>query len=118
MLNINNYLKYCTYMCFIFSIYSDPAPGPSNIPSPKRRKKSPVQTQSTLEHFRPLGSNKHNQITSALTYFIATEMMPYSIVEKAGFKYFVSCLQSTTTVSDAAQETYFYSQNSPTIFRN
>lgn len=80
-------------MC-VFSIYTDPTPGPSSsVSSPKRKRKSNLQVQSTLEDFRPLAPNKINKITSALTYFIATEMMPYSIVEKPGFKFFVNSLQ-------------------------
>lgn len=65
------------------------------FPMHKQPSCSTMNQHETLDSFvlKPLSKKSDEKITSALCYFIATEMMPYSLVEKDSFKYFIKALQ-------------------------
>ncbi|KAI4468599.1 dna replication-related element factor isoform a [Holotrichia oblita] len=62
--------------------------GPAaDIASPSTSRKTPKLQQSSIDLYRPMNKTIEEKITNSLAYFIATDMMPYSIVEKEGFQF-------------------------------
>lgn len=66
--------------------------------SSMHKHETPTTSQATITPYLKIKKSKEDEINQELAYFIAVDMMPYSIVEKKGFKRFVNCLNPGYTL--------------------
>ena len=68
----------------------------ANVPSTTRRLAQPQQQtmEAAFSSVMPYDkkTKRHNDITNAITYFIAKDMLPISTVEKMGFKQLITVI--------------------------